>query len=151
MHILGKAVSWLLHGVISFHSHNSCGMLYNQQETKEEEKKEISCIPWHFEQLKAYCFGRHKKVVKISYLWPILFLWSDNCEDHILLDFASAVLYMKHFIDHFTFIPHGRIRTHKWLAPNVSGFIAQLVRASHRSREVTGSNPFVQASLYAIA
>ena len=26
-------------------------------------------------------------------------------------------------------------------APNVSGFIAQLVRASHRNREVTGSNP----------
>ena len=26
-------------------------------------------------------------------------------------------------------------------APNVSGFIAQLVRASHRYREVTGSNP----------
>ena len=25
--------------------------------------------------------------------------------------------------------------------PNVSGFIAQLVRASHRHREVTGSNP----------
>ena len=27
------------------------------------------------------------------------------------------------------------------IAPNVSGFIAQLVRASHRYREVTGSNP----------
>ena len=26
-------------------------------------------------------------------------------------------------------------------APNVSGFIAQLVRASHRYRKVTGSNP----------
>ena len=33
------------------------------------------------------------------------------------------------------------IRTHKWPAPNVSGFIAQLLRASHRYREVTGSNP----------
>ena len=37
-------------------------------------------------------------------------------------------------------------------ATNVSGFIAQLVRASHRYREVTGSNPvevlnFFQASL----
>ena len=48
---------------------------------------------------------------------------------------------MKHFIYHFTFIPHGLIRTHKWPAPNVSGFIARLVRASHRYREVTGSNP----------
>ena len=29
----------------------------------------------------------------------------------------------------------------QWQAPNVSSFIAQLVRASHRNREVTGSNP----------
>ena len=40
-----------------------------------------------------------------------------------------------------TSILHGLIRTHKWPAPNVSGFIAQLVRALHRYREVTGSNP----------
>ena len=38
-------------------------------------------------------------------------------------------------------VPHRLIRTHKWPAPNLSGFIAQLVRASHRYREVTGSNP----------
>ena len=49
--------------------------------------------------------------------------------------------YMKCFIYHFTSILHGLIRTHKWPAPNVSGFIAQLVRASHRYFEVTGSNP----------
>ena len=48
---------------------------------------------------------------------------------------------MKHFIYTFTSILHGLIRTHKWPTPNVSGFIAQLVRASHRYREVTGSNP----------
>ena len=29
----------------------------------------------------------------------------------------------------------------KWPAPNVCGFIAQLVRASHRNHEVTSSNP----------
>ena len=55
--------------------------------------------------------------------------------------FKSAVQYMKHFIYHFTSILHGLTRTHKWPAPNVSGFIAQLVRASHRYHEVTGSNP----------
>ena len=49
--------------------------------------------------------------------------------------------YMKCFIYHFTFIPHGLIWTHKWPAPNVSGFLAELVRASHRCSEVTGSNP----------
>ena len=38
-------------------------------------------------------------------------------------------------------IPHGKIWTYKWPAPNVNGFIAKLVRASHQYREVTGSNP----------
>ena len=38
-------------------------------------------------------------------------------------------------------IPHGLIRTHKWPALNVSGFIARLVRASHQYRKVTASNP----------
>ena len=47
---------------------------------------------------------------------------------------------------------HGNIWTHNLPASNISGFIAQLVRASHRYREVTGSNPievlnFFQASL----
>ena len=59
-----------------------------------------------------------------------------NCEDHSLLDFTSAVQYMKYFIYNFTFIPHGLIWTHKWPASNVSGFIAQLVRVSYRNREV---------------
>ena len=42
----------------------------------------------------------------------------------------------------------------KWPAPNISGFIAQLVKASHRYCEVTGSNPaevLIFSGLYAIA
>ena len=48
---------------------------------------------------------------------------------------------------------HGNIWTHNWPAPNVSGFIAQLVEHRTGIREVTGSNPvealnyFFQASL----
>ena len=71
-----------------------------------------------------------------------------NCEDHSFTWFHIRSSYMIQFIFHFIvdsfhrwFIPHRIIRTHKWPAPNVSGFIAQLVRASHRYREVTGSNP----------
>ena len=60
-----------------------------------------------------------------------------NCKDHSLLDFTSAVQYMKYFIYNFTFIPHGLLRAHKWPAPNISGFIAQLLRTSHRYLEVT--------------
>ena len=69
-------------------------------------------------------------------------LWSD----------ISNVSY-KHFIYHFTSNLHGLIRTLKWLAPNVSGFTVQLIRASHRYREVTGSNPIENflRPLYAIA
>ena len=44
---------------------------------------------------------------------------------------------------------------HNWPAPNVSGFIARLVLASHRYLEVTGSNPVEVLNffrlLYAIA
>ena len=47
---------------------------------------------------------------------------------------------LRFFVYHFTFIPHGLIRNHKWPAPNVSGFRAQLVRAFHRYRGVMGSN-----------
>ena len=36
---------------------------------------------------------------------------------------------------------HGNIWTHNWPAPNVSGFIAQLVEHRTGNREVTGSNP----------
>ena len=43
-----------------------------------------------------------------------------NCDDHSLIDFKSAVQHMKYFMYHFTSIPHGLIRTHKWPAPNVS-------------------------------
>ena len=48
---------------------------------------------------------------------------------------------VKWYMKCFSYILHGLIRTHKWPAPNVGGFIAQLVRASHRYSEVTGSNP----------
>ena len=36
-----------------------------------------------------------------------------SSNDHSLLDFKSAVQYMKHLIYHFTSILHGLIRTHK--------------------------------------
>ena len=36
---------------------------------------------------------------------------------------------------------HGNIWTHNWPAPNVSGFIAQLLEHRTGNREVTGSNP----------
>ena len=48
---------------------------------------------------------------------------------------------MIYFIYNFTFISHGFLTTHKLPAPNVSDFIAHLVRASHQYYEVTDSNP----------
>ena len=64
-----------------------------------------------------------------------------NFDYHSLLDFTSADQCMKYFIYHFSFIPHGLIRIHKWPTPIFSGFIAQLITALHRYREITGSNP----------
>ena len=54
-----------------------------------------------------------------------------------------------HISFHHLSTPHGRSRAHKWPTSNVSGFIAQLVKASNRCREVTGSNPV--EVLFAIA
>ena len=86
-----------------------------------------------FKPLKSWIFFR--------LLYAIAFNCVHNCEDQPSLDFISAV-HMINFI-YITYILHfhGNIWTYNWPAPNVSGFIAQLVRASHRYREVTGSNP----------
>ena len=45
-------------------------------------------------------------------------------------------IYIRH-IDLF----HGNIWAHDWPAANISGFIAQLVRALHQYFEITGSRP----------
>ena len=67
-----------------------------------------------------------------------------NCEDHSTsFDFISAVLIW--FISYTSItsshLLHRNIWTHNWPAPTMSGFIAQLVGASHRYRLVEGSNP----------
>ena len=49
--------------------------------------------------------------------------------------------------NNFTFNFDGLIRSQKWPPPNVNAFIAQLVNASHKYREVTDSNP-VEAWLF---
>ena len=48
---------------------------------------------------------------------------------------------MFHIIYRTADVKSSKLWTHKWPALNVSGFIAQLLRASHLYREVTGSNP----------
>ena len=70
--------------------------------------------------------------------------YSCNCKDHSFSWFHIRSSYNYdpfHISFHRWFIPYGNVGTHKWPAPNVSGFIAQLVRASHRYRKVTGWNP----------
>ena len=68
------------------------------------------------------------------------------------LDLISAdhVYAPFHISFHRWFIPHGKITTYKWPAPNVIGFIARLAWASCQYREVTGSKSlkswFFQAS-----
>ena len=93
----------------------------------------------------------HSSVVVLTFsgFYTNFLSCAHNCDDHSSIDSKFAVQYIKHFIHHFTSIFHGLIRIHKWPAPNVSGFIVQLVRASHRYREVTGSDFF--RLLYAIA
>ena len=78
-------------------------------------------------------------------LYTITYDCIHNCEDQSSLDFISTVhiWFISYtsltFWHHF----HRNIWTHKyyWPAPNISGFIAQLVRALHWYQEFTGSNP----------
>ena len=49
------------------------------------------------------------------------------------------------------FIHHGNIWSHKWTPLIISSFTAQLVRASHQHREVTGSIPEIFRLLHVIA
>ena len=70
----------------------------------------------------------------------------------IFISFTQFIWFISYIINTNFF--HGNIWTHNWPAPNISGFISQLVeRASQGYREVTGSNPvevlnfFFQASL----
>ena len=48
---------------------------------------------------------------------------------------------MFHIIYRTTDVKSSKLWTHKWPALYISGFIAQLLRASQLYREVTGSNP----------
>ena len=71
---------------------------------------------------------------------------------HLHFIFAVHIWFISYIINAHFF--HGNIWTHHWPAPNVSGFIAQLIEHCIGNREVTCSNPvevlnfFFQASSY---
>ena len=106
--------------------------------------------PFSLSVLKLFIFG-----------WSPEFFSGFFTQLHKLRSLRRSFLHF-HFISavHIWFISyiinthffHGNIWTHNWPAPNVSGFIAQLVEHRTGNREVTGSNPvevlnFFQASL----
>ena len=63
-----------------------------------------------------------------------------SCKGHSSFPFISFPQFIYNlFHTSFPFISF--MGTHNWPAPNISGFIAQLVWALHRHHEVTGSNP----------
>ena len=72
--------------------------------------------------------------------WNLLRRFNSQPGFHVRSWSFVGSMYEIFHINNFTFIPHGLVRTHKWPCPNVSGRIAQLVRASHRYREVTGTS-----------
>ena len=64
-------------------------------------------------------------------------LWSGH---GFKLNWSPDFFRLLYAIAKIAFITAMMFRTHKWPAPNVSGLIAQFVRASHRSCKVTGSS-----------
>ena len=88
--------------------------------------------------------GFFTQLHKLCSLWRSFSSFSFHFRSSYMINFIPYI------INHHFF--HGNIWTHNWPAPNVSGFIAQLVECGTGNREVTGSNPvevlnFFQASL----
>ena len=82
------------------------------------------CQPWK---------RRNEKILQKTNEWYIEELLHAIAYDCVpSFDFISAVHIWFIHIHHF----HGNIWTYNWPAPNVSGFIAQLVRASHRLENI---------------
>ena len=84
----------------------------------------IGSYNWHYDVcVAAYLVVRKPKNVTM----PTLMI------DIIMINITARWTFSfnkttNDFIHHFTFIPHGLIRTQTWPALNVSGFIAQLVQ-----------------------
>ena len=81
----------------------------------------------------------------ISKETEVLIIYEINCvhcgRSFLHFHFISAVhIWLISYIINTHFF-HGNIWTHNWPAPNVSGFIAQLVEHRTGNREVTSSNP----------
>ena len=91
----------------------------------------VPMFPWGMNQMKLWS----------SQLWTQFFLLRKEAWQIHLISYPQFIYDPFHISFHRWFIPYGNIGTHKWPAPNVSGFTAQLVRALHRYREVYGSNP----------
>ena len=66
-----------------------------------------------------------------------------NCDNHTFISFVCPQFRSYSYISYITshsFLTSSLELTHAWPAPNVSDFIAQLVRPSHWYRMATGSN-----------
>ena len=63
-----------------------------------------------------------------------------NCDRCIYKSFFIYIYHIHLF--------HGNIFMNNCPAPNISGFIAQLVRELHRYREVMGSNPLEVLNIF---
>ena len=70
-----------------------------------------------------------------SQLWTWFMQLSKKTEKKKLQDFNGI------WMCDLTILVWFSKQTHNWPAPNISDLIAQLVRALHQYREVTGSNP----------
>ena len=84
-------------------------------------------------------------IYEINQIWTAEMKWKWKKWSSLWTIWFISYIINTHFF-------HRNIWTHNWPAPNVSGFIAQLVEHRTGNREVMGSNPvgvlnFFQASL----
>ena len=67
-------------------------------------------------------------------------VYDPHCDELNFSNCAEIHLFDSYVILVYWFIHHGSIWTHKWPAPTICGFIAQLVRASAWLCKVAGAN-----------
>ena len=90
-------------------------------------------------------------ILKIEYTFLLTQLHKlpSQLRGSLFVWFQFRSFYMIYFIYvYHIHLFHGNIWAHNCPAPNISGFMAQMVRSMHRYREVTGSNPVEVRNLF---
>ena len=138
----------------SLQSNNILTMMWQKwrKQILQTTSSNEGCIPLSLKKMKFKTYKGNINAWNVEntyFISRMFIMWSDIWNEkwymkHFIYwtaDLKSSKPWSSQFWTQFKQLRTEAWKNEKWPAPNVSGFIAQLVRASHRYREVTGSNP----------